>query len=140
MKYKLIKSVLINLITQLIVINIVPLLELFCNCRSLICSYLILKDISFNAKCLLVWRDQPVTRCLVQAIFGMNCPRDFSQIVLPNVITSTYIISQNANFFIHLYCRKIIYDDFNNFGFITRDVLQTPISDVFALISVVNEY
>ena len=47
--------------TQLIVIDIAPLMVLLCNChcsviaRSLICNYLLLKDISFNTESLLVW-------------------------------------------------------------------------------------
>ena len=45
--------------------------------RSLICNCPLLKDISVNTKCLLVWCDQPVITCLVQTNFGIKCPRDF---------------------------------------------------------------
>ena len=46
----------ILLITRLIVIDITPL-RCFVTARALICNYPLLKDISFNAKCLLVWCD-----------------------------------------------------------------------------------
>ena len=51
------------LITQFVVIDIAPLTVLFVitSCfliaHSLICNWLLLKDISFNPKCLLVWCD-----------------------------------------------------------------------------------
>ena len=45
--------------------------------RSLICNWPVLKDISFNLKCLLVWCDKPVITCLVRVIFRINNPRDF---------------------------------------------------------------
>ena len=51
------------IITRFIVSTIAPLTELFC-----------------NTKYVLVWRDYPVTTCLVQAIFGINHPRDFWKI------------------------------------------------------------
>ena len=44
------------LITRLIVIDIAPLAVLFCN-WPLFCNWLLLKDITFNTKCLLVWCD-----------------------------------------------------------------------------------
>ena len=44
------------IITRLIVINTALLTRLFCKC-SLICNCSLLKGISFNAKCLLVWCD-----------------------------------------------------------------------------------
>ena len=43
-------------ITRLIVINILPLTELFCN-FPMFCNCPLLKDITFNTKCLLVWCD-----------------------------------------------------------------------------------
>ena len=46
-----------------------PLTELFCN-------FPLLKDISFNTKCLLVCCAYPVTTCLVRAIFRYH-RRDF---------------------------------------------------------------
>ena len=46
-----------SLITQLIVISIAPLTEYFVIARSLICNCSLLKDFSFNTKCLLVWCD-----------------------------------------------------------------------------------
>ena len=60
----------ILVITWLIVIDIAPLTVLFCN-------YPLLKDISFNTKCLLVLCDLPVITCLVRTIFGIYHPRDF---------------------------------------------------------------
>ena len=65
-----------NLITRLIVIDIAPLTVLFYN-YPLFCNYPLLKDISFNTKCLLVSCDQTVITCLRRAIFGINHPRDF---------------------------------------------------------------
>ena len=47
------KIVIMIIITRLIVISIAPLTELFCKC-SLFCNCPLLKDISFNTKCLLV--------------------------------------------------------------------------------------
>ena len=58
------------LITWLIEIDIALLTVLFCNCP-------LLKDVTFNTKCLLVWCDWPVISCLVRAIFGINHPCDF---------------------------------------------------------------
>ena len=63
-----------RVITRLIVIDIAPLTVLFCNCP-------LLKDISFNTKCFLVWCDWPVITCLVREIFGINHLRDFSKLL-----------------------------------------------------------
>ena len=54
-------------ITRLLVIDIARLKVLFCNCS-------LIKDITFNTKCLLLWCDQPVIACLVWAIFEINQP------------------------------------------------------------------
>ena len=70
-------------IRQLIVIDITPLKQFFVIAccfviaRSLICNCQLLKDISFNTKCLLVWCDEPVITSLVRAILGVNNPHDF---------------------------------------------------------------
>ena len=61
---------LLVVITRLIEINIAPLTVWFCNCP-------LLNDISFNTKCLLVWCDWPVIRCLFRATFEINHSCDF---------------------------------------------------------------
>ena len=45
-----------SVITRLIVIDVAPLAVLFCICPAF-CNCPLLKDISFNTKCLLVWCD-----------------------------------------------------------------------------------
>ena len=60
----------INHTIQLTVIDITPLTVSSCNCP-------LLKEISFNTKCLLVWCDKPVITCLVWAGLGINPPQEF---------------------------------------------------------------
>ena len=63
----------------MIEIDIASLVVLFCNCQ-------LLKDISLNTKCLLVWCDYPVVTCLVQPILGINHPCDTNRlwVFVPN--------------------------------------------------------
>ena len=65
-----------DVIIRLIGIDIAPLVVLLCN-YPLFWKCTLLKDISFNTKCLLVWCDQPVITYLVRAIFRINHPGDF---------------------------------------------------------------
>ena len=51
------ESIIKMLITRLIVIGVAPLTVCFIIARSLICNCPLLKDISLNTKCLLVWCD-----------------------------------------------------------------------------------
>ena len=60
----------INHTIQLTVIDITPLAVSSCNCP-------LLKEISFNTKCLLVWCDKPVITCLVWAGLWINPPQEF---------------------------------------------------------------
>ena len=61
---------LLVLIIRVIKIDIASLTVLFWNCP-------LLKNISVNTKCILVWCDWPVVTCLVRVIFKMNHPCDF---------------------------------------------------------------
>ena len=86
-------------ITRFFVIYIATLMELFSN-FPLFYNCPLLKDISFNTNCLLLWCDSPTTTWLVWTIFVINHPCNFwklwscpskkmlsgilSQITLPN--------------------------------------------------------
>ena len=65
------------LITRLIEIDTVPSTVLFCNARLLICNCLPLKDINFNAKCVLVCVWLTSNHMFVSGNFGNKSPSWF---------------------------------------------------------------
>ena len=102
------------IITGLIVIEIAPLTVLFCNCP-------LFKDISFNAKCLLLWCDEPVITCLVRAIFGINHLRDFWKIrnfkIFKNGLDQLFQITL-PNMWLLVLIIKFLYSKLNNRTFV----------------------
>ena len=117
-KLSILELTIIIVFTPLIVIIIAPLMVLFCNCV-MFYNWLLLKDISFNTKFLLLLCEKLKTSCLVWAIFGIihplgswkfwNCRHftwailkfskkhsgNLSQIALPKIWLLVLIVTRN---------------------------------------------
>ena len=89
------KIVIMIIITRLIVISIASLTELFCKC-SLFCNCPLLKDISFNTKCLLVGKINHMIRTN-NPIFGSVDLGDKWSLWSLKILKLPWLIAVNYN-------------------------------------------